>query len=49
MQGGRISHDQESYWNGYYRSGGVPELPSQFALFVAGELFLKFRPRATVR
>lgn len=27
-----------SYWNGYYRSGQVPELPSQFALFVANEL-----------
>lgn len=38
MDSGRISRDQESYWNGYYRSGGVPELPSQFALFVAGEL-----------
>jgi SAM-dependent methyltransferase len=35
---GRDSLDQASYWNGYYRSGGVPELPSQFALFVAGEL-----------
>lgn len=35
---GQDSLDQNSYWNGYYRSGGVPELPSQFALFVAGEL-----------
>lgn len=35
---GQDSLNQTSYWNGYYRSGGVPELPSQFALFVAGEL-----------
>jgi SAM-dependent methyltransferase len=38
MDLGQKSLDQESYWNGYYRSGSVPELPSQFALFVANEL-----------
>lgn len=28
----------DRYWNSYYRTGQVPELPSQFALFVANEL-----------
>lgn len=32
------SQGSTSYWDGYYRQGQVPELPSQFALFVANEL-----------
>lgn len=27
-----------NYWDGYYRQGEAPQLPSQFALFVANEL-----------
>lgn len=38
MVSGQVLLDQQSYWNDYYRSGAVPELPSQFALFVANEL-----------
>lgn len=30
-------HD-DLYWNSYYRHDSVPELPSQFALFVANEI-----------
>ena len=34
-----------SYWDGYYRLGSAPELPSQFALFVANELATGVLPR----
>ncbi|MFM5929378.1 MAG: class I SAM-dependent methyltransferase [Novosphingobium sp.] len=32
------SDDPELYWNSYYTNAQVPELPSQFAVFVANEL-----------
>lgn len=33
------------YWDSYYRQSGVPELPSQFALFVANEVLTDELPR----
>ncbi|PLK26364.1 class I SAM-dependent methyltransferase [Novosphingobium sp. TH158] len=33
-----VSKNPEQYWNAYYANEQVPELPSQFAVFVANEL-----------
>ena len=33
-----LQQSDDIYWNSYYRHDGVPELPSQFALFVANEI-----------
>ncbi len=30
--------NKETYWDGYYRTSRVPDIPSQFAVFVANEI-----------
>ena len=42
-----VSRNQGSYWDGYYRENRVPELPSQFALFVANELATGMLPEVS--
>lgn len=41
------SDRSSSYWDRYYRGGQAPQLPSQFALFVANELATGGLPPAT--
>jgi SAM-dependent methyltransferase len=33
-----LEAERRAYWNAYYRACSVPSLPSQFAVFVLGEL-----------
>lgn len=32
-----MTNNENLYWNNYYKSGAVPDVPSQFAVFVANE------------